>query len=151
LADVCSVFKESFSGVALNVSGLDDAKIDLSVKVLVRDESGIERSVPAFLFVCHRFEDGDRFEKPPADLTARPDWLSSGSVDNDWRFLWSRLGDREFCGRYWNEYVAVFMQEVVGHGSTDAAARDAAVETLSQRGTTHVPSERFAVDFVGDA
>jgi hypothetical protein len=79
------------------------------------------------------------------------DALNAASVDNDWRFLWSGLGDRTFCERHWNRYVAVFMQEVVGSGSTDAAARDAAVETLGQRGTTHIPSERFVVDFVGDA
>lgn len=90
---------------------------------------------------------------PPASLSAVSvsDVLNPVSVDQDWQFLWSLLGDRAFCEKYWNQYVAVFMREVVGSGPTDPEARDAAARTLSQRGTRDVPPERFVVDFVGDA
>jgi hypothetical protein len=81
---------------------------------------------------------------------AMSDVLNPEYVDRDWQFLWSRLGDRGFCGEHWNRYVAVFMQEVVGSGSTDPAARDAARRTLGERGASDVPPERFVVDFVGD-
>jgi hypothetical protein len=79
------------------------------------------------------------------------DVLNPVFVDQDWQFLWSLLGDRAFCQKHWNQYVAVFMKEAVGSGSTDPEARDAAARALSQRGAIDVPPERFVVDFVGDA
>jgi len=78
------------------------------------------------------------------------DALDLVSIEKDWRFLWSRLGDRAFCGEHWNQYVAVFMEEVVGSGATDPEAREAALRTLSQRGIIDVPGDRLVVDFVGD-
>jgi hypothetical protein len=90
-------------------------------------------------------------EPPSSSGTAMSDVLDLECVDSDWQYLWSHLGDRAFCKEHWNQYVAVFMQEVVGSGSTDPAAREAAKHTLRQRGRTDVPSERFVVDFVGDA
>jgi hypothetical protein len=133
IAETCRTKEEALALLRGAVRCIEDGDLQVGRRVTLENEVRL-------------YED-----KSPFPGVSMSDALSAASVDNDWQFLWSRLGDREFCGNYWNQYVAVFMAEVLGSGSTDSAARDAAVRTLSQRGMTRIPPDRFVVDFVGDA
>jgi hypothetical protein len=152
LRNVATIGRESLSGVVLNISTTDLTDLELTTMVAIRDGIGGMRSIPAFFFVLNGFRNGDYFEKAGTTLVARRlDWSSCDAVDLDWKFLWSLLGDRAFCRKYWDEYVAVFNLEVLGRGGTDPAARDAGILILRERGESSIPPERFVVDFVGNA
>ncbi|MCA8994386.1 MAG: hypothetical protein KDA88_20580 [Planctomycetaceae bacterium] len=136
---------------------IDSAHADLDVKVNVLSFHGTILQLPWFNF-CRRigaegqlvpFSVGDIFVLTSADAVAEH-WDDSSVVWRDCEYLSQLFSDADFCERNWGKHVAVFLEEVVGVGETDAAARQSALETLKARGIVNIPDHRFVVDYCGD-
>jgi hypothetical protein len=158
----CDAVRQELRGSILELPDLHRRACDLEKTARVVDASGKECRVPAVFFLDHSSSDrgflfcsGDEYRKPANSAVAEKipidERLSLEAVAADWDYLWTQFGDREFCNKYWEQFVAVFMRQVIGSGETDAAARQAGIEYCAQNRLDPVPPLRFTVAYIGES